>query len=202
VSVAAPTRDVATLVELGRLALEHAPPVAPVVGLGVQLTPARARPAQLGFFEPAGPSPEKLATTLAHLAALVGPGRVGSPVVRDRHLPDAFSVERFAPQKNRIEKTQNKNGNGNANARALGLQAVRPPRPAEVHLDCDRPRYLRADGAGGQVLACAGPFRVRDGWWEQPVVRDYYDLELSDGAIYRVYHDLIADTWFVDGWYE
>ena len=92
VPVAAPTRDVGTLVALVRLALETAPPAAAVEGLVVRTSPARTRSAQLSFFEPAGPSPDKLASTIARLQALVGETRVGAPVVLDRHLPDAFTL--------------------------------------------------------------------------------------------------------------
>src|SRR5205807_1431722 len=63
-------------------------------------------------------------------------------------------------------------------------------------------RTLAGQGIGGQVLAAAGPFRVRDGWWQLPVTRDYYDVQLSDGAIYRVFHDLHRDSWHIDGCYE
>jgi protein ImuB len=197
VTVAAPTRDLATLVELARLALERKPPEAPVTALAVQMTPSRARPAQLGFFEPAGPSPDKLATTLARLAALVGEDRVGAPQLPDSHL-NIFTIGKFAPRK--------PNGNGpipvnNADEmRALALHALRPPPNAEVQLDRGRPRYLTSTGIAGQVLAAAGPYRVRDGWWQSPLARDYYDIELSDGAVYRVFQD--AQGWFVEGWYE
>ena len=96
VSVAAPTRHVPTLVELARLALERTPPTGPVTALSVQLAPSRARPSQLAFFEPAGPSPDKLATTLARLAALVGEDRVGSPQLPDSHL-NVFTLAKFQP---------------------------------------------------------------------------------------------------------
>jgi protein ImuB len=195
VTVAAPTRDIPTLVELARLALERTPltDMAPVNAVTVQMVPSRARPAQLGFFEPAGPSPDKLATTLARLAALVGEDRVGSPKLPDSHL-NVFTVEKFAPP-------PAKNGNGHASeARALALHALRPPPDAEVQLDRGRPRYLTAQGIAGQVLSAAGPYRVRDGWWQAPLSRDYYDLELSDGAVYRVFQE--GKGWFVEGWYE
>jgi protein ImuB len=199
VPVAAPTRDVATLVSLVRLALETAPPAAAVEGIVVRTSPARTRSAQLSFFEPAGPSPDKLASTIARLQALVGETRVGAPVVLDRHLPDAFAMQPFdAP---RLPA-----GGGRAlsddDARALSLHSLRPPVDAEVRLDRGELRYLAGQGVGGQVLAAAGPFRVRDGWWQLPVSRDYYDVQLSDGAIYRVFHDLSRDSWHIDGCYE
>ncbi|MGZ3407430.1 MAG: hypothetical protein ACXVAN_13370, partial [Polyangia bacterium] len=201
VPVAAPTRDVGTLLSLVRLALETAPPANAVEGIVVRTSPARTRAAQLSFFEPAGPSPDKLASTIARLQALVGETRVGAPVVLDRHLPDAFTMQRFDGP--RVKSTvDSRQSTVSDDARALALHALRPPMEAEARLDRGELRYLAGQGIGGQVLAAAGPFRVRDGWWQLPVTRDYYDVQLSDGAIYRVFHDLSRDSWHIDGCYE
>jgi hypothetical protein len=32
--------------------------------------------------------------------------------------------------------------------------------------------------------------------------RDYWDVELSDGALYRIYRERSTGTWFVDGIYD
>jgi len=37
---------------------------------------------------------------------------------------------------------------------------------------------------------------------ESPFARDYYDLALADGGVYRMYHDLHNQKWFVDGIYD
>ncbi|HEX8951153.1 MAG TPA: hypothetical protein VF945_04875, partial [Polyangia bacterium] len=143
-------------------------------------------------------SPDKLASTIARLQALVGETRVGAPVVLDRHLPDAFTMQPFdAPRVPVGARALDDD-----EARALSLHALRPPVDAEARLDRGELRYLAGQGIGGQVLAAAGPFRVRDGWWQLPVTRDYYDVQLSDGAIYRVFHDLARDSWHIDGCYE
>ena len=213
VPVAAPTRDVSTLLALVRLALETTPPANAVEGVIVRTAPARARSAQLSFFEPAGPAPDKLAATLARLSALVGEARVGAPALVDRHLPDAYAIEPFGtrapsairhpPSASEVDPEQKAEGGWRkADARQLALHALRPPVEAEARLDRGTLRYLAGAGIGGQVLASAGPFRVRDGWWQLPVTRDYYDVQLSDGAIYRVFHDLAADSWHIDGCYE
>jgi protein ImuB len=201
VPVAAPTRDVGTLLSLVRLALETAPPANAVEGIVVRTSPARTRAAQLSFFEPAGPSPDKLASTIARLQALVGETRVGAPVVLDRHLPDAFTMQRFDGPRVKPSAVSAQLS-ASEDARALALHALRPPLEAEARLDRGELRYLAGQGIGGQVLAAAGPFRVRDGWWQLPVTRDYYDVQLSDGAIYRVFHDLSRDSWHIDGCYE
>src|SRR5438094_8809206 len=72
IDLPAPTRDVKTLLTLIRLDLERRPPGAPVVGFALTAIPDRPRRAQLSLFGPAAVSPEKLATTIARLVAMLG----------------------------------------------------------------------------------------------------------------------------------
>src|SRR5207249_4907552 len=72
----------------------------------------------------------------------------------------------------------------------LVVRALRPPRPVEVFADRGRPDFVRGEGLGGRVVGAAGPWRVVGEWWSDGAfARDYYDLELSDGGIYRCYRD-------------
>src|SRR5213592_1155730 len=93
VPLAAPTRDVKTLLTCLRVVLEARPPRAAVERVALAAVPEAVRAAQLGLFSPPGPSPERLATTLARLAALCGADRVGAPAVVDSHRPGAAGVE-------------------------------------------------------------------------------------------------------------
>ena len=79
---------------------------------------------------------------------------------------------------------------------------LRPPRPAEVFCQRARPTYVRAEGMGGRVVHVAGPWRTRMDWWKEEVHRDDWDVILSDGGIYRIFHDLRRDPWFVDARYD
>ena len=55
----------------------------------------------------------------------------------------------------------------------------------------------------GRVVMSAGPWRVEGEWWkEEPFNRDYYDVQLSDGGVYRLYYDRDRTRWFVDGYYD
>ena len=83
VPVAAPTREAKILVELARLDLARRPPEAAVVGVHLIALPARVRATQLDILRPSGPAPNRLAATLARLAALVGPENVGTPAAVD-----------------------------------------------------------------------------------------------------------------------
>ena len=55
----------------------------------------------------------------------------------------------------------------------------------------------------GQVRVASGPWRVEDEWWtETPAERDYWDIELDDGGIYRLFRDRRTNSWYADGIYD
>ena len=91
----APTRDVPAVLALARLQLEAHPPGAPVEGAAALVTPGRVRLAQGSLFGAPMPAPGRLSTTLARLAALVGPERVGAPAVPDTHRPGVWTLAPF-----------------------------------------------------------------------------------------------------------
>jgi protein ImuB len=194
----APTRDRKTLLTCLRVALESRPPRAAVVTVAVITVPERVRAAQLGLFTPPGPAPERLATTLARLGALCGPGRVGVPVVVDTYRPGAADVAAFtpppaAPPAPAVPDSPCR----------LVVRALRPPRSLEVFSERDAPCFVRGTGLGGRVVALAGPWRIAAEWWsDAPCVRDYYDVELTDGGLYRCYQERASGAWFVDGVYD
>ena len=97
ITLPAPTRDVKTLLTLTRLELEARPPGAPVVGFTFAAQPDRLRQAQLSLFGPAALSPDRLATTIARLVALLGADHVGSPRTVDGHRPERFAVADYSP---------------------------------------------------------------------------------------------------------
>jgi protein ImuB len=205
-----PTRDARTLLTLTRLDLERLPPGAPVTGFTFTAHPDRPREAQLTIFGPAALSPDKLATTLARLFALLGPEGSGSPHPVDSHLPDRFQLAEFsppAPPETRSEITSGK-----------GLLAVRVLRPAVAlkvesapNSNCEHPLAVRPVAVGrgrditiqGNVHVASGPWRLEEDWWsETPADRDYWDVELSDGGVYRLYRDRHTGDWYADGIYD
>lgn len=208
IGVLAPTRDVKTLLLLVRGALEASPPHAAVEAVQVTALPDRPRADQLDLFRPAGPPPARLATTLARLSALCGSERVGRAAPPPGHRPDAFRLLPFetpcgtptpAPERAELPLV--------GSCAALALRALRPPRAAQVFVEAGRIAYVRAVGLGGRAVVTSGPWRIDAEWWsESPCRRDYYDVQLSDGGVYRLYRDLDAtrpdSTWYVDGCYD
>jgi hypothetical protein len=55
----------------------------------------------------------------------------------------------------------------------------------------------------GRVRVAAGPWRMEEGWWsDEPVERDYWDVELVGGGLYRIYRDRRSGEWWADGVYD
>lgn len=211
VAVAAPTTDIKVLLALTRLHLEATPPTAPVVVVRVVVIPAQVRTAQLDLYRPAGPAPERLATTVARLAAICGSDRVGAPLIVNSHRPEALALAPFDPETSphtHLEPKRpshlpcNRQAATNESCR-IALRAIRPPHLIEVFDNRGRPDFVRGHGFGGRVVALAGPWRLAGEWWnEEGFARDYYDVSLSDGGVYRIYRDRRMVQWFVDGEYD
>ena len=55
----------------------------------------------------------------------------------------------------------------------------------------------------GLVRVAAGPWTLEEGWWNAtPVERDYWDVELGGGRLYRIYRERTTGDWFADGMYD
>lgn len=211
VSLAAPTRDPPTLLQLLRLDLARRPPEAGVVEVLLGAEPARARAAQLDFLRPAGPAPDRLAATIARLAALVGPANLGSPRTENTWREEAMSVATYRQQPEKAvavagASTVANDATPSAPA-TLAIRRFRPPEEIEVMLGRDGPAALRGRDTTARILVAAGPYRISGEWWrpDDPTAnfsRDYWDVHASDGALYRLHQDRRTGRWFLDGYYD
>ncbi|MGH7780860.1 MAG: DNA polymerase Y family protein [Candidatus Binataceae bacterium] len=297
VPIAAPTCDVRAILTLINLTLEAEPPEAAVETIRIEVTPRAPRPAQADMFLPPVPAPDRLATTIARLAALCGPGNVGALSAENSHRPEAVRLEAFDPPPPRPEES----GGCNQAVAQLVIRALRPALEIEVMSSRGGPEFVRGANLGARVVSIAGPWR-RDGeWWKTDpesrgessgatecqwhlpppdgrhpprigegirqaaiscgdldqrigtsgvhsspsragrgqglgrsdaavapdhlhqnlnrapaappfqgegsdthagFVRDYYELALDDGGVYRVFRELNSNRWFVDGVYD
>jgi protein ImuB len=211
IDLPAPTRDIKTLLTLTRLDLEARPPGAPVAGFTFLAHPDRPREAQLSLYGPAALSPDKLATTLARLFALLGPDRVGSPRPVDGHRPERFALVEFAPPPPPKIRREPRAGRG-----LLAVRALRPPVEIEV-LTGEREgtgeppvevRSIAAEAAKrprveGEVKVASGPWGIEEEWWaDEPTGRDYWDVELAGRGLYRIYRERATGVWYADGIYD
>jgi protein ImuB len=208
-----PARESKLLLKLLQLDLEAHPPSLPVTAVRMLTIPVKARSRQLGLFLPLSPDPERLEITLARIQSTVGDGRVGAPVLLDTHSPNAFRQNRFV-----LPETKEKRSVSEKQTTAA-MRIFRPPLPATVEFQEGKPAFLGCEGARRRILAFAGPWRTKGDWWSETAwARDEWDMEVrtlrpkvqpesgreseEDTALYRVYKDLRAKRWFVEGIYD
>ena len=195
IPLAAPTRESKAMVELARLDLARRPPEAAVVGVHLIALPARVRATQLDILRPTGPAPNRLAATLARLAALVGPENVGTPAAVDSWREEAIAVKAYpstgSPGTAQLSKEMR-----------LCLRHRRPPEEVEVLMERDGPAALRGAETTARVLVAAGPYRLSGEWWREGWARDYWDVHASDGAVYRLHRDGHTGRFYLDGYYD
>lgn len=207
----APTLEIKTLLTVLRLDLEASSPRAPLIGFALTAHPDAPRQAQLSLFGPTTLMPDRLATTLARLFSLLGKERVGSPRAVDGHRPERFEIVEYQPPPPPKEIQPIEAGRG-----LMAVRVVRPPLEIEVlteekqtgcppkqlhsvaHPDADR--RMRIDG---RVKVASGPWALEERWWtDDPADRDYWDIEMENGGLYRIFRDNRTATWFADGIYD
>jgi protein ImuB len=216
VRLPAPTRDVDALLALIRLEVEARPPRASVAAFLCVVHPDRPRRGQLTLFGAPEIHPDRMAATLARLQARLGPERVGSPRPVDGHHPEQFETAPFDPPP--PPKLRREPGQGRG---LLAVRVLRPPVHLEVITE-DVNSKLKIQNSifnlrivsvasitgetpriQGLVRVAAGPWSLDDGWWrDEPTSRDYWDVELSGGGLYRIFRDRHTGEWYADGMYD
>jgi protein ImuB len=200
-----------------RLALvEYAPPpppLAPEIRRDLRSTAGRGllavrvvRPAteiEVFVHDPSGPS------------APGGPRDSRAP--RDPECPDASgrTAARTSPAPAIVQPP----GTREISEPSEPLESSETPGPPEIpeSLETAEPCLLapveirpvtREDTAGrlrvtGRVKVAAGPWGLEEEWWTpNPTGRDYWDVELTTGGIYRIFRDRASGAWYVDGVYD
>jgi protein ImuB len=192
-----PLDDSRSMLKLLQLHLERHSPQAPVTGFMLHIESVDPRRVQGGLFLPPTPAPDKLQITLARIAGMVGEENVGSPELLNTHRPDAFRLRPLL-----LDDKQPVPGEPPSILK-LALRLFRPALYARVQTAGMRPKDVVAPGVEGRVVEAAGPWRTSGDWWtESPWARDEWDVELSDGALYRIYCESKTQDWYVHAVYD
>jgi protein ImuB len=194
---AAPSAEARTWRTLMLLDLESHPPPEAIQAFTIRAQPTPARTVQFSLLDPAQPSPERLAETMARLHEWTAAGRAGAPALVDTHRPGAFVMETFAPGP--VGAAPGGAAVTGPPGPRLALRAFRPPRPAQVALHAGAPAFLSAGSVRGAVIDRAGPWRASGDWWDVAWSREEWDVSLAAGGLYRIFRDRLRDEWFVEG---
>jgi hypothetical protein len=215
VGFAQATGEPRTMLDVMRAKLEGMTFGSPITGLRLQAMQLEECGAVATLFGQNQADPQALAVALARLQAATNrPAKRArvrpSPQLETRYAyedfvvkngtggvcpanSDIFAPARMADSKLADAKMQCSSDFSKHHAPQLRLLAVRE---IDVKIRGNRPLSV----GPRKVLDCAGPWRVDDGWFEQPVVRDEYDVLLDDGMLCRIYRQ--GEHWYLRGAYD
>ena len=197
--IPAPTRDVEVLFRIVHNYLETVRTPSPVIGISLRAEPCASETQQFQLFETAVRDPNRFYETLGRLNALLGPDRVGTPVLRDSFKPDDFALEPVTATTPTPEQTT-AFAAPMPIARGLLLRRFRPPLPTTVKLQDGQPASIRNDRFNAGVVQSAGPFRISGQWWEKPWAREEWDIQTKQGDLLRLIRE--NNQWLLEGAYD
>ena len=195
---AAPSGEPRTWRTLVLLDLEAHPPRDAIQRITARAEPTPAREVQFSLLDPALPSPERLAETMARLHAWTAEGRCGSAPA-PRHPPPRGL--------RRLDLLPGAASAGEAGGRPLrrGWRcAPSVPRASPTSSRRPAPGFVSAPGVRGAVAARAGPWRASGDWWDVAWSREEWDVALApsghaSGGVFRLFLDRLREAWFVEG---
>ncbi len=190
-----PSADVGGWMRILHGHLETVRTLARVTGVRLIASPARPQEKQDGLFDIGLRDAAAFWENLARLGALVGDGRVGTPVIADTWRPDVVALEKPAetvpaPAAEPIHPP-----------RGLTLRRFRSPWPARVRLGERQPEEIESAELHGIVRAARGPFRLSGAWWtpDRWAVETWH-VELSTNAVYQIART--TEGWSVEGVFD
>src|SRR5947207_2240044 len=214
-----PTNNVDLLFRMLHTHLENFKSEYPIVAVALSAQPVRPAKEQFGLFEATLRNPNQLLETLARLTALLGPDRVGTPVLEETHRPDAFHIEPFSWQAGGTISVSSHHyssdathsaGSGQAErvppistkcALKVALRRFRPAASASVFLSENLPTHVRSADVSGKVAERRGPYLASGNWWDETAwARAEWDLQLENGVVCRSHQS--GDGWKIDGVYD
>jgi protein ImuB len=202
-----PSRDVDLLFRILHTHLDGFTAASPVTVLALDAQPVRAGSSQFHLFESSLRDPNRFAETLARLEALLGSERVGAPEYTPSHRPDPGGMRPFLTD---AAKPPTEETLGTVPLEMLlklgpALRRFRPPVPVRVASDRNRvPLALVSGPALGRFRQVLGPCLVSGNWWERGTLwsRREWDVQLEDGALYRLVSQHPGTEWLLDGVYR
>lgn len=187
------------MLDVLRAKLEGVTFPAPIVGLRVRALQLEENGESLPLFAADDIDKQLLAVTIARLEAALGEPVVRASMCESHAIEERFRYEPFAlPKRELLERRAAPHSAVVPQLRLLSVREI------DVRVLRGEPAFVALRDARGDtpqaVVECAGPWRVEEGWFAAPVVRDEYDVVLEDGEIYRIYRQ--GARWYLRGAYD
>jgi len=195
-----PTREPDLLFRMLHTHLEGVRTEFPIVAIRLWMKPCAPVSKQQDLFEAAVKDTYGFSDTLARLVAVVGSGNVGSPRLEPTHRPDVFRLVPLADIGPSWVGREDRNWGGDDCRRSASMRRYRPVLAAQVRVEGGQPASVETDGLRVRICRARGPWRLSGNWWDpQRWGRDEWDIECSDGGLYRLVRE--GGKWFLEGEY-
>src|SRR4030095_4892174 len=195
-----PTNNVDLLFRMLHTHLENFKSEYPIVSVALNAQPIKLAKEQFGLLETTLRNPHQLSETLARLTALLGADRVGTPVLEQTHLPDAFRMGPFSwhAAESAVPSGELPDALRTAHT-TTALRRFRPVAPSAVVISDNW--HLQSEKIRGKVVDQRGPYLISGNWWdEKSWASAEWDLQLENGDLVRAHE--CEGTWKVDGMYD
>src|SRR6266545_683318 len=205
-----PTNDVELLFRMLHTHLENFKSEHPITAVSLEAQPIKPPKQQFGLFETTLRNPHQLSETLARLTALLGAGRVGTPILEQTHRPDAFQMELFAwdAAESAVPSGELPDALRTAHT-TTALRRFRPVATASVFISENW--HPQSEKIRGKVVDQRGPYLISGNWWdENSWERAEWDLQLGKNVMVRCHQSSPSlrsgvagiEKWEVDGIYD
>ncbi len=74
------------------------------------------------------------------------------------------------------------------------------PEPLPVIVVKNKPACVVLKRKRQKIREIVNIWRVDDTWWQNPVARMYYAIELESGSRITVFQDLLSGGWYRQNW--
>jgi protein ImuB len=195
-ATAAPTRDLAQVLELVRLRFAAEPLAGPIERFTAELEAVALPREQLALLAAVRRRDLGAAgRALARVAAAFGDDAVTRARLVPAHLPERSFA--WQPIREVCEPRPPAPPAGDAATAPPLVRTLRHvPEPLGTLPVHEPEAWL---GELGAVQRSHGPYRLSGSWWAERVERDYFFLETDRGAILWVFHDRRARRWYLQG---
>ncbi len=208
-----------TIATLLHRALISDPPASDVTGFLLSIEPGTPASVQCQLFGPPAPEPRRIRELTGRLAVIVGDGGAGSPAIDETAVCGAPALRPFAPGAPKPAPAT-----ARPTTPVMAFRRFNPPVPADVETGDGRnratfmhdvtgvsfgaavagdeqvPSRISSATVSGRIMRAAGPWYADSGWWtDEPRAGAFYDIEIAGRGVFRLWRDLLADEWFVDG---
>lgn len=193
---ASATLDAALLLRLLHLRLSGVPPEAPVNAVRVWADEVPANHEQIALFSKQTRPRRDLSAceqALAQLRAELGNEAVVCAELLDSHIPEASYAWRPLG-KLRVARPQPR-AIPSLIRRIFTVARMVASRKPRSHED----GWLLSGIEQGAVTRIRGPYTLTNGWWGEPLHRDYHYARLARGGPVWMYFDKLRNRWFWQG---